>query len=387
MNHIDLFTGIGGFSYAARMVWGDEHNILHFVEYDRYCQELLKIRFKGVPIHGDIKTFKAEQYRGTVDLVTGGFPCQPFSAAGRRGGTEDDRYLWPEMFRVIQEAKPRWVVAENVFGLVNWNEGLVLEQVLSDLETEGYETQTFVLPACAVNAPHRRDRVWIVAYTSEPRAGNNGREITDKERRGGKNRGESIRPGNGKVGSGGVDATGKDVADITENTVSSRDGGRGDGDTPGSERTLQAKRPDSNVTDTEGGGIQAGAEQSRQAQDNGGLDAIGCDNDGRGTANAPDNAWNTKSTGQQGGADRQRQKKYGRTGAGGNQQWDKHWIEVATELCGVDDGLPAELDGFELSKSRHRVERLKALGNAIVPQVVVPILKAIKEYEQQSDAE
>jgi len=116
------------------------------------------------------ETSSDRQTSGAVDLynfsiVTGGFPCQPFSTAGRRKGTSDDRYKWPEMFKVIQNVKPEWVIAENVRGLVTWNEGMVLEQVCTDLESEGYEVQPFIIPAVAVNAPHRRDRVWIIAHT------------------------------------------------------------------------------------------------------------------------------------------------------------------------------------------------------------------------------
>ncbi len=101
---------------------------------------------------------------GAVDLVTGGFPCQPFSSAGKRLGTEDDRHLWPDMLRVIRESRPRWIIGENVAGLLTWDGGLVLEMVLADLESAGYEAGAFVIPACALNAPHRRDRVWIAAH-------------------------------------------------------------------------------------------------------------------------------------------------------------------------------------------------------------------------------
>lgn len=106
----------------------------------------------------------------TLTILTGGFPCQPFSHAGRRKGTADDRYQWPNMFRVIQNVKPDWVIAENVRGLVTWNDGMVLEQVCTDLESEGYEVQPFIIPACAVNAPHRRDRIWIIANCANSRA-------------------------------------------------------------------------------------------------------------------------------------------------------------------------------------------------------------------------
>lgn len=106
----------------------------------------------------------------TLTILTGGFPCQPFSHAVRRKGTADDRYQWPNMFRVIQNVKPDWVIAENVRGLITWNEGMVFEQVCTDLESEGYEVQPFIIPACAVNAPHRRDRVWIIAHRTDSRA-------------------------------------------------------------------------------------------------------------------------------------------------------------------------------------------------------------------------
>lgn len=111
-----------------------------------------------------LKTSMQQNTGGGVDIISGGFPCQPFSHAGKRKGTDDERHLWPEMLRIIREVQPTWVVGENVSGIVNWDGGLVFEQVQADLETEGYEVTSFILPACAVNAPHRRDRVWFVAY-------------------------------------------------------------------------------------------------------------------------------------------------------------------------------------------------------------------------------
>jgi len=160
MRHLDLFSGVAGFALAARWVWGKAHRILAFVEIDPFCQKVLAKNFPGVPIYGDIRAFKATEFMGKVDLLTGGWPCQPFSRAGKRRGKADDRYLWPEMFRVIKECRPRWVVGENVTGIIN----LALDDVLADLESAGYEAWTVVIPACAVNAPHRRDRVWIVAF-------------------------------------------------------------------------------------------------------------------------------------------------------------------------------------------------------------------------------
>jgi len=160
VTYLDLFSGIGGFALAAEWVWGSDLEILYFVEIDPFCQRVLKKHWPEVPIHDDIKTFKATQYLGRVALLTGGFPCQPVSHAGKQKGKEDDRWLWPEMARIIEECRPRWVVCENVAGLIH----LGLDDVLFDLEDLGYEAWPTVIPACAVNAPHRRDRVWIIAY-------------------------------------------------------------------------------------------------------------------------------------------------------------------------------------------------------------------------------
>lgn len=163
MRHLDLFSGIGGFALATEKVWPDAEHI--FCDNDPFAQAVLKKHWPDSPIHGDIRELRGKDI-GTVDLVTGGFPCQPFSAAGKRRGTEDDRHLWPEMLRVIRETAPSWVVGENVSGLLTWDGGVVLEEVFSDLEAEGYEVWAFVIPAIAVNAPHKRDRVWIVAHAN-----------------------------------------------------------------------------------------------------------------------------------------------------------------------------------------------------------------------------
>ena len=163
MKHGSLFSGIGGFDLAAK--WMGWDNMFH-VERDPFCQQVLRHHFPKSESHEDIKEFDGTAYSGRVDIISGGFPCQPFSAAGKRQGTSDDRYLWPQMFRVIREVGPTYVVAENVRGLISWNEGMVLDTVCADLEGEGYEVLPVVLPAASVNAPHRRDRVWIVAWNT-----------------------------------------------------------------------------------------------------------------------------------------------------------------------------------------------------------------------------
>lgn len=162
MRHLDLFSGIGGFALAAR--WAGIETI-GFCEIDSFCQQVLQKHWPGVPIYADIKKLN---FTDKVGLLTGGFPCQPFSVAGKKKGIMDDRHLWPEMFRVIREVKPDWIIAENVPGIV----ALALDNILDDLESEGYKTQTFIIPACAANAPHRRDRIWIIANRISERCNN-----------------------------------------------------------------------------------------------------------------------------------------------------------------------------------------------------------------------
>lgn len=166
MIHASLFSGIGGFDLAAEWAgWTNAFNC----EIDKFCQKILKYHFPNARQYADIKTTDFSEWNGRVDVLTGGFPCQPFSVAGKRLGTDDNRHLWPEMLRAIREISPQWVVGENVLGFVSWSDGLVLESVCADLENTGYQVQPFIIPACSVNAPHRRDRVWIVAYRNDAR--------------------------------------------------------------------------------------------------------------------------------------------------------------------------------------------------------------------------
>lgn len=137
-------------------------NTVAFCEIDPFCQKVLKKHWPDIPIHDDITKLDGKQYAGTVDLICGGFPCQPFSVAGRKAGTQDNRDLWPEMFRIIKESRPRWVIGENVANFVN----MAFTRTAVDLESAGYEVWPVVIPACAIGAPHRRDRVWIIAYAN-----------------------------------------------------------------------------------------------------------------------------------------------------------------------------------------------------------------------------
>ena len=163
MKHGSLFSGIGGFDLAAQ--WMGWDNVFH-CEISPFCQKILKHYWPNADSLDDIKTTDFTKYEGQIDIISGGFPCQPYSLAGQRKGTEDDRHLWPQMLRAIREIKPRWIVGENVYGLINWNGGLVFEEIHADLETQGYEVWATILPAVSKDAPHRRDRVWFVAYAA-----------------------------------------------------------------------------------------------------------------------------------------------------------------------------------------------------------------------------
>lgn len=270
LTHFSLFSGIGGFDLAAE--WAGFRTVC-FVEKDDYCQKVLKKHWPGVPIIGDIRDVKGKEFEA-VTLVTGGFPCQSFSHAGKRKGKADDRYLWPEMFRVIKLIRPTWVLAENVPGIIR----LALNDVLSDLESEGYSTETLIIPACAVNAPHRRDRVWIVANNESGGLRPQLNKITDK-----------LLPENGTP---------------QKLEIGSR-----------------------YVADTEGQRLE-GADPKRNTRPEGCLDEY-----------------------RQGG-------------------WNPDWWAVESDVCRVAHGIS------------HRVDRLKCLGNTIVPQVAYQVLKVVAEIEQ-----
>ena len=179
MTHASLFSGIGGFDLAAQ--WAGFTNVFN-CEWEEFPRKVLKHHFPNAEQYADIHDFDATKYNGRIDILSGGFPCQPFSVAGKQKGTEDERHLWPEMLRIIGECQPRWVVGENVRGLVSWSDGLVLEACYSDLENLGYSVQSFIIPACAAgNAPHRRDRVWIVAHSDNFRTSSRLGEVQSKD--------------------------------------------------------------------------------------------------------------------------------------------------------------------------------------------------------------
>ena len=157
MRHGSLFAGIDGFGLASE--WMGWENVFQ-VEWDKFCTKKLEKNFPQTKRYGDIREFDGTKYRGLIDILTGGFPCQPFSVAGKQKGKGDDRHLWPEMLRVIREVRPPWIVGENVPGIIR----MELENICLALEGEGYEVQPFIIPSASIGAWDKRERVWIIAY-------------------------------------------------------------------------------------------------------------------------------------------------------------------------------------------------------------------------------
>lgn len=274
VTHASLFSGIGGFDLAAE--WMGWENVFQ-VEIDPFCNKVLEKNFPHAKRYGDIKQFDGKPYRGAIDVLTGGFPCQPYSLAGKREGTEDDRHLWPEMLRVIGEIQPGDIVGENVYGLVNWSGGLVFEQVQTDLEAKGYEVTSVILPACGADAWHRRDRIWFVAHLNDNGLSGSQDEINTSKR------GEQ---------------TFNEFDSIFKNATNTHSIGR-----ERRNKTMQAAQKN------EYGKAYSSARELRRS-------------------------------------------------------WERNDLPSPT-ICGVDDGLPNQLD------------RIKSLGNAVVPQIVYSIFKAL----------
>ena len=321
MTHGSLFSGIGGFDLASQ--WMGWDNKFH-CEWNEFGQKVLKYYWPEAELFTDITKSNFTKYANKIDVLTGGFPCQPYSSAGKRLGKEDSRHLWPEMLRAIREIQPRWVVGENVRGLTNWNGGMVFDEVQSDLEAEGYEVLPFLLPACAVNAPHRRDRIWFVAYSNK----------------------SSTKY---KIQTRG---------DLFTSSIDTR----------------YASNTKSNGSTISKLGESEIREQIQTRSYINGFEGLG---------NAPntkcrdmENKWNEQ--GSLGEKDRAEtfsrnsiESLYSRT------RW-KNFPSVSP-ICSGDDGLSDRLDNITFPKWRN--ESIKAGGNAIVPQVVYQIYKAIEEYE------
>ncbi|MCA6470523.1 MAG: DNA (cytosine-5-)-methyltransferase [Chitinophagaceae bacterium] len=432
MKHGSLFSGIGGFDLAAE--WMGWENVFH-CEWNEFGQKVLHHYWPKAIQYNDITKTDFTIHRGKIDILTGGFPCQPYSSAGKRKGKEDERHLWPQMLRAIREIQPRWVVGENVLGLVNWSGGLVFHEVQADLEAAGYEVWPYVLPAVSVNAPHRRDRVWFVAKNTKC----NGFVFGESNQEGA----EIWQFGNTCTGSSvGVHLSERDTANTEDTTngtesIAAHPNGNPTG-TSGEGTSTTAIRSNFNVQQGEwgsktelnnrpssvprdapnpnGNGFNQRNGNDEKQPSEGGEYALGnadtgneygdvVDTEGERTRklkseskrwqnrrfNNNGETWDvtdTCHTGLQGS------KVNGSTG-GIRKESDKfttgcicsNWQNFPTQspICSRNDGLSSQLDGITFSKWRN--ESIKAAGNAIVPQVVYQIFKAIEQYETTSRME
>ena len=315
-----LFTGIGGFDLGFQ--WAG-YDITWQVEIDNFATKVLEKNFPNVKRYKDIKEVNPNELE-EVDVVCGGFPCQPFSIAGQRRGKEDDRYLWPEMFRIIKGKHPRWVIVENVAHFAN----MALEDTVFDLEKEGYEVWIYNIPAVAVNAPHERKRIFIIAHSNS--IGSSGRSKVAEQILGSEITKNKTKGSNSEAW----------TSSNTTNSyaIAQKQGNSG-------EQNVQQKR--------------SGFQPNTTRQNTSNIQV---------TANS--NNW------------RQAFQKLEATGSKQQNRWSESWIEVATRLCRVDDGISSRLDECVFSKAKLRNLRLKALGNAVVPQIVYIFASGIKEVDK-----
>lgn len=292
MKVLDLFSGIGGFSLGLEST--GYFQTIAFVEKDKFCRKVLQKNFNNIPIEEDIRNVRGERYE--ADVITSGFPCQPFSVAGKRKGTDDDRYLWDETIRVVSECKPRWFIGENVEGIININNGMVLRQVQDDLEKEGFQVRCLIIPASGIGAWHQRKRVWIIANSNTRFCIGENQEIQA--------RGNTINNG------------GKNVSNSNSNLRKWR----------GAEQQSGANQVWGFCT-----------EKKEQTQYDIRSKTIGCDV-----------VFGERET----------------------------WWQTQSRICGVPNGISFELD-------KDRANRIKALGNSIVPQIARQLGLTIVAAEQK----
>ena len=389
---LDLFSGIGGFALGLDSTGFFE--TVKFVEMDKYCQKVLRKNFPNIPIEEDIKNVEGKEYE--ADVVVGGFPCQPFSVAGKQKGTNDNRYPWPEMLRLIREIKPEFVIGENVQGIINLQNGMVLRQVQDELESEGFEVQCFLIPASGIGAWHQRYRVWIVGHSQH-----NGLLAAEKRCRDEKDYGGSQKRENETVESKRTSGS-RDNEDVS-NTHTRL--------SIGENEEIQARRETVNSSSSRGGedvsdtnsGLRGGGRtislggenkvwrfrvEEEGIRDNVRIKTIGRDavsgEDVSDTKHEVLQGWqrNDKGEGRQILSSEQHDwnEIRGETGRIDGIQKQKTWWQIESDLCGVPNGISYELD-------KDRANRIKTLGNAIVPQIAREFGLAIKKVLSDSDSD
>ena len=430
MNHASLFSGIGGAEVAASMMgW---QNLFH-CEIQEFPRKVLDYWFPNSESYEDITKTDFTKWHGKVDVLTGGFPCQPFSLAGRRKGADDNRYLWPQMLRAIRQIHPTWVVGENVAGIKTMVEfcqvtqmgrtddlfeenhiyreesRFTLDKICADLEAEGYSVQPLVIPACAIGAPHRRDRVWIIAHRSDPRA-----ETVQQE---GQDGICSARPsphtqcdGHSPQGHGNQRARAK-KSKKRKNRPQSRSRRHGSGKT--STYTLQHRRhevhqdhqsqfPDGARSNSLGGQWSSSysyGNGSKTLQPSEGTERTGCKRDVQPKERSTSPEWTDRlSRLQRHDAHAISERLEGMYQSWGEESERKcvwrdfarhceegHWKHFPTQspVCRGNDGIPFDVDSLTISFPKWRQESIKAYGNAWVPQVAYEIFRAIEAEENK----
>jgi len=344
LKHGSLFSGIGGFDLAAQ--WMGWENVFH-CEWNEFGKQILKHYWPKAISYEDITKTDFSIHRGKIDILTGGFPCQPYSSAGKRLGKEDDRHLWPEMLRAIREIAPKYVVGENVYGLLNWNGGLVFNEVQADLEAEGYEVQPCVLPAAAVNAPHRRDRVWFVAYANERTTGPSRTSRETKSDWSENNDEQSCgrKQTEQRIGCSNVLRTDTNANDNRTLGKSRENEGESKGERL-QERNKVQQPKEPNTIRPENAEVSTDTERKRQPKQR-----------------QPERSLHKETSG----------------------EWKASWAyydgrwPTQSPICSGNDGISNQLDGITFPKWRQ--ESIKGYGNAIVPQVAYLIFKALMETE------
>jgi DNA (cytosine-5)-methyltransferase 1 len=404
---LDLFSGIGGFSLGMEAT--NRIKTIAFVEKDKFCQKVLNKNFKNIPIEEDIRNVKGSNY--TADIVSGGFPCQPFSVAGKRRGKDDDRYLWDETIRVVAETKPKYFVGENVEGIINISNGTVLQQIQQDLEKEGFQVQCLVIPASGVGAWHQRKRVWIIGCNVSN--SNSNRNTNEIERSNGEK--EKVQREHRQKDSSTWEFIRTNSNDVPNTNSRLSFGENEEIQSRGTTFTSSSK----NVPNTNSGNVETGCERQRRIRQEsegersssnatnirqtlsnskslryGGGSGKECGNQG----------WNFQQSKQKGSKIRSETQRcssqtLSNTDSKGLQgcslptelereqrqvitkrdtEKQQTWWEAQSSLCGVPNGISYELD-------KDRTNRIKALGNSIVPLIAYEIGKAIISAEDQSD--